>query len=146
MNELNDRSAARLVIATHFVAPQTRRSPGWNSFAAATDVHTRAAAAAAIKTRMTARRLDDADVMRRARDLLAVQEPPGLVENREAAAVERRRQHPAAALLDVVGADRHRVRADFAPVDAVDAQRPAPTACHVREVTGKRDVLRRPVA
>ena len=64
-----------------------------------------------------------------------------LVQHAERAVGERRRQHPAGAALDVVGADRDRGHAKQLPVEGVDAQRPVVSTGHVRAGPVEVDVL-----
>src|SRR4051812_27314709 len=59
---------------------------------------------------------------------------------------ERGRENPTRCLLHVVGAHRHRRTDPGATIEAVDTQRSAPTARHVRGFVREGDVLRRPIA
>src|SRR2546425_12672060 len=87
----------------------------------------------------------EAGVVRRRGDLLPYQHVAAPVEDTERSALKGRGQHPAPALLHVVGTERNRRGVANAAVAPVDAERPVVAARDVDGTAEKGDVLRRRV-
>src|SRR5207247_4160881 len=87
----------------------------------------------------------EAGVVRRRRHDDSTEQAPTVIQRAEGASLERRGEHDASALLDVVRADGDLCGREQPSVERVDAEGAVVTTRHVGTAGEKRDVLRRGV-
>src|SRR5436190_21189560 len=84
----------------------------------------------------------EAGVVRRRRHDDSIEQAPTVIQRAEGASLERRGEHDASALLDVVRADGDLCGREQPSVERVDAEGAVVTARHVGTAGEERDVLR----